>query len=76
MSIVALTVSSGCHFAIAAFKPTLGENVVVYSFKTLGANWKEEKRLLLLNLCLTGGSNGVCVILRSGTRCFKAKACG
>ena len=52
MSIVALTVSSGCHIASAAFKLTLLGNVAPQCCS------KKKKK----NLCLTGASTGCCVI--------------
>lgn len=59
MSIVALTVSSGCHIASAAFKLTLLGNVAPQCCsKTLGEMWKKKKK----NLFLTGASTGCCVI--------------
>lgn len=71
MSIVALAVSSGCHSASGAFKPTLLGNVALQCcFKRLGEmrkerngrNKKKKKRLLLPNLCLTGAGTVGCVI--------------
>lgn len=66
MSVVALTVSSGCHFASAAFKSTLFGNVAPQCcFKAPGEirkkKGKKKIRLLLQNLCLTGASTGGCV---------------
>ena len=45
MSIVALAVSSGCHIASAAFKPTLLGNAAPQCCnKTLGEMWKKRKK--------------------------------
>lgn len=45
MSIVALTVSSGCHIASAAFKPTLlGNAAPQCCFKILGEIWKKGEK--------------------------------
>lgn len=70
MSIVALTVSSGCHIASAAFKPTLLGNVALQCcFKNTRGDVEVEeggKWLLLQNCCLTGASTGGCVIFWCG----------
>lgn len=45
MSVVALTVSSGCHIASAAFKSTLFGNVAPQCcFKTPGEMWYKKKK--------------------------------
>ena len=88
MSVVALTVSSGCHVAGAAFKPTLLGNAAL---KHLGRDGKkkrrkkeeeeeeeeEEKRWLLLQEPLPDRSQHwrLCHLLSVG-EVFKAKASG